>query len=77
MSGLSTNDRNELGTTGIMVSPLGFGSSPLGNEFGAIDVRTDHFYVLSVESNVLLADVNNRYSCDSSVCVCLCVCRNV
>jgi hypothetical protein len=38
-SGLSPRDRREIGSTGIMVSPLGFGASPLGNEFGAIDVR--------------------------------------
>jgi hypothetical protein len=38
-SGLSPQHRREIGTTGIMVSPLGFGASPLGNEFGAIDVR--------------------------------------
>jgi hypothetical protein len=74
MSGLSANNRTELGTTGIMVSPLGFGSSPLGNEFGAIDVRTAHFSVMSVESDVLLADINYRYSSDSSVCVYVSLC---
>jgi aryl-alcohol dehydrogenase-like predicted oxidoreductase len=31
--------RRELGSTGIMVSPVGFGASPLGSEFGNIDVR--------------------------------------
>lgn len=28
--------RNELGNTGIQVSPIGFGASPLGNEFGHV-----------------------------------------
>lgn len=37
-SGISPHLRRELGNTGINVSPLGFGASPLGNEFGTIDV---------------------------------------
>lgn len=31
--------RCELGRTGVRVSPLGFGASPLGNEFGTVEVR--------------------------------------
>jgi aryl-alcohol dehydrogenase-like predicted oxidoreductase len=35
---LFVRERRELGNTGIQVSPIGFGASPLGNEFGRIDV---------------------------------------
>jgi hypothetical protein len=38
---LTAHHRRELGSTGIMVSPLGFGASPLGNEFGTIDVSEE------------------------------------
>lgn len=38
-SGFSPMDRRELGSTGIMVPPLGFGASTLGDVFGTIDVR--------------------------------------
>lgn len=37
---LLPTDRREIGKTGILVSPLGFGCSPLGNEFGPIDVSS-------------------------------------
>lgn len=37
-STLSPDARHELGNTGIFVSPLGFGASPLGNEFGHVTV---------------------------------------
>lgn len=37
-STLSPEARHELGKTGIFVSPLGFGASPLGNEFGHVTV---------------------------------------
>lgn len=30
-------NRHPLGATGLEVSPLGFGASPLGNEFGSVD----------------------------------------
>lgn len=32
------SERRELGSSGIFVSPIGFGASPLGGEFGKIDV---------------------------------------
>lgn len=32
------HQRRQLGNTGISVSPLGFGASPLGNVFGEINV---------------------------------------
>lgn len=35
--------RRELGNSGIFVSPIGFGASPLGNVFGRIEVRLSHF----------------------------------
>lgn len=38
-SGFSPYDRRELGSTGVMVPPLGFGASTLGGIFGAVDVR--------------------------------------
>lgn len=37
-SGLSPHLRRSLGSTGIDVSPLGFGASPLGGVFGDVDV---------------------------------------
>lgn len=37
-SGLSPHLRRSLGNTGIDVSPLGFGASPLGGVFGDVDV---------------------------------------
>lgn len=39
-SGLSPHLRRSLGSTGIDVSPLGFGASPLGGVFGDVDVCT-------------------------------------
>lgn len=36
--GVSPESRSELGTTGIQVSPIGFGASTLGNEFGLVSV---------------------------------------
>lgn len=36
---LSPESRNELGNTGLRVSPVGFGGGPLGNEFGHVTVR--------------------------------------
>lgn len=45
--GFSVTDRRELGKTGILVSPLGFGASPLGNIFGNIDVSDSKSLLLS------------------------------
>lgn len=48
---LPHNLRRPIGNTGISVSPLGFGASPLGNEFGVIDVcflSTSYIRTLSI-----------------------------
>ncbi len=37
----SVLERRELGNTGIEVCPISLGGSPLGNEFGVIDVSFD------------------------------------
>lgn len=44
--GFSVTDRRQLGKTGILVSPLGFGASPLGNIFGNIDVSDSKSFLL-------------------------------
>lgn len=46
--GLDPRSRTALGKTGIEVSPLGFGASPLGSIFGKIDVRSPCFNPLPV-----------------------------
>lgn len=35
------SEYRELGKSGIFVSPLGFGASPLGGVFGPVDVRIE------------------------------------
>ena len=43
------NLRRQLGNTGIYVSPIGFGASTLGNEFGTVEVRREsHLQNVSV-----------------------------
>lgn len=45
---ISLTDRREIGKTGIEVSPIGFGASPLGSVFGDIDVSN----TCTAQSNV-------------------------
>eukprot|EP00178_Gracilaria_changii_P007697 TRINITY_DN2417_c0_g2_i1.p1 TRINITY_DN2417_c0_g2~~TRINITY_DN2417_c0_g2_i1.p1 ORF type:complete len:329 (+),score=45.81 TRINITY_DN2417_c0_g2_i1:139-1125(+) len=54
--------RRQIGTTGIFVSPLAFGASPLGNEFGHIDEQDAIAAVhQAVKSGVNFFDVSPYY----------------
>jgi L-galactose dehydrogenase len=51
-----------LGKTGLQVSIIGFGASPLGNEFGSIDARTGERAVhLALDRGINLFDVAPYY----------------
>lgn len=39
--GISARDRRPLGRTGMEVSPIGYGGSPLGGVFGGFNVCTN------------------------------------
>jgi hypothetical protein len=57
---LTSYQRRELGSTGIMVSPLSFGAAPLGNEYGNIDVSKQVKYIIVLASSPIPEVVTAR-----------------
>lgn len=55
-------ERNPLGQTGLLVSPIGFGASPLGNVYGPIDVAESCRAVdAAIDGGVNFFDVSPYY----------------